>query len=282
MRRFGLLGDPVAHSLSPVMYRAAFDHMGVRAAYEAVRVPAGDTERLGRAMRELASTGGGNVTVPHKEEAARLADRLLPAAERTGACNCFWKDANDRIVGDNTDVGGFLAAVREIDGLSLSGARVLLLGAGGGARAVAVACAEAGAAEIEVRNRTPGRAERLIADLELASVARVSLPTASPGGRYDLVVNATRVGLTRRDPLPIALPGLRIRFAFDLVYSRDGTAWTRHAGDEGIPALDGLTMLVHQGLLSLELWLDAEALPVGLKERMLGAVGARRNTGPSG
>ena len=254
-RRYGLLGDPVTHSLSPLLYGAAFSFLGLAATYEAHRVPSGEPEGLQRMMREIGSSGGGNVTVPHKELAAALIDVPLTAVDTTGACNCFWPDSAGRLVGDNTDVGGFLAAASEIDGLRLKEASVLLLGAGGAARAVAAACRMAGVRQLTVRNRSTERAETMVAALGLEDLATVCPGREVPSGCYDLVVNATSLGLETGDSLPLALDRALHRRAFDLVYGPTGTEWTRHAKAVGVPATDGLSMLVHQAALSIERWL---------------------------
>ena len=268
LRRYGLLGDPVAHSLSPSMYKAAFVHLGIEASYEAVRVPGGDLDALAREMCDLAASGGGNVTVPHKEDAARIVDVVRPYAKRTGACNCFWLDDSGRLVGDNTDVGGFLHATRDLDGLDLAGAKVLLLGAGGAARAVAVACESAGVGRLDIQNRTVDRAERLIEELELAKIARtVAVPVGSET-KYDLVVNSTSLGIEPVDLPPLSFGEVTARFAFDLVYGRGGTAWTREAALARVPAIDGLSMLVRQAVLSLERWFGVESIREGTTDAM--------------
>ena len=206
-------------------------------------------------MREIGSSGGGNVTVPHKELAASHLDIRSSAVDGTGACNCFWLDSSGRLVGDNTDVGGFLMAASEIDGLRLGEAAVLLLGAGGAGRAVAAACAIAGVRRLTVRNRTTKRAEAMIAELGLEELATVCSEQEVPSGSYELVVNATSLGLATGDALPLVLDRGLHRRAFDLVYGPAGTEWTRHATAMGIPAADGLSMLVHQATLSLERWM---------------------------
>lgn len=267
-RRYGLLGDPVAHSLSPLLYRAAFSFLSLPATYEAHRVPRGDSQALRQLMRQVGSSGGGNVTVPHKELAAAQLDVRLAAVDGTGACNCFWVDSAGRLVGDNTDVGGFLAAASEIDGLRLEGASVLLLGAGGAARAVAAACAVAGVRRLTVKNRGTERAEAMIAELGLEDSATVCTGMEVPSASYDLVVNATSLGLGTGDSLPLVLDPERHRRAFDVVYGRDGTAWTRHAAAAGVPANDGLSMLVHQAALALERWLGPVPDRNGLVEAM--------------
>lgn len=272
-RRYGLVGDPVAHSLSPLLFRAAFSFLEIPADYKAYRVPRGDGEGLRMKMRELAS-GGGNVTVPHKESAARLLDVRSVNVERTGVTNCFWLDPKGRLAGDNTDVGGFLAAAADLEGLRLEGAAVLLLGAGGAARAVAAACASAGVRQLDVWNRSARRARTLISDLGLAAIATASLTPAAASHTYDLVVNATSLGLDPADPLPLELEAERFRYALDLVYGPGGTAWTRHASEAGVPSLDGHSMLVNQALLSLERWIGEVSDPAGVARAMWKAAGS--------
>jgi shikimate dehydrogenase len=201
-------------------------------------------------MHDLAGSGGGNVTLPHKGTAAAALDHGLPAVEATGACNCFWLDEGGCLVGDNTDVEGFLAACAEFDGAALDGAEVLLLGAGGAARAVAVACAKAGVASLDIRNRTRRRAEQLVEELGLEGWARVQAASERLGRAYDVVVNATRLGMEPGDPLPVELEREWCLAAIDLVYGHGGTPWTRRAAELGIPAQDGRFMLVHQAARS--------------------------------
>ena len=253
--RYGLLGDPVDHSLSPALYRAAFAFLQVPAVYEAHLVPGNDAAALGRRMFELGASGGGNVTVPHKSSAASHLQVRSSAVDRTGACNCFWLDSGGRLAGDNTDVEGFLSATADLSALLLEGASVLLLGAGGGARAVALACSEAGVGRLVLYNRTVGRAEALVTDLGIEDVATVRSHVDVSSDVWDLVVNATSLGLARGDALPLTLERDRVGCVFDLVYGPGGTDWTRHAAAMGIQAVDGLSMLVSQAVLSLERWL---------------------------
>ena len=282
LRRYGLLGDPVAHSLSAPIYRAAFSHLCIEASYEAIRVPGGDLDELGRAMRDLAASGGGNVTVPHKEAAARLVDLLQPHAKRTGACNCFWLDASGRLVGDNTDVGGFLYATRDLENLELNGANVLLLGAGGAARAVAIACESAGVGHLDIHNRTADRADRLIEELGLEKIARTLGSLAGSAVTYDLVVNSTSLGIEPGESPPLSFGDVRARFAFDLVYGRGGTAWTRAAALAGVPATDGLSMLVRQAVLNLELWFGQASIREGTTDAVWAAARDALKLGSAG
>ena len=258
-RLFALLGWPVEHSLSPAIHAAAFRELGTDAEY--VLLPARE-EELDGVLPAVARAGGGNVTVPHKEAAARLVDRPSEDVRRTGACNCFWAEG-DEVAGDNTDVGGFRAAVEAWPEAALRGGRILLLGAGGAARAVAAACRDGGAGSVEIWNRTPERARGLVRSIRESSPPGgtdlgVLESRWDAGGAYDLVVNATSLGLEPDDEFPLELTDVEAAAVFDLVYGREGTAWTRHAADLGMPARDGLEMLVRQAGLSLRRWLDVE------------------------
>jgi shikimate dehydrogenase len=248
-RVFALLGDPVDHSLSPRIHNAAIAAAGLDAVYVALRC--GGDELPGLLRGIAAAGGGGSITVPHKAAAARLVDRTAAAVERTGACNTFWLEAG-RVCGDNTDVDGFAAAVGALIGPP-AGARVLLLGAGGAARAALYALLRDGAAQVVVRNRDPVRAAALCRALEPAGRRTVAAP--GTGERFDLVVNATTLGLRRDDPLPWdpltgPLPGA----VLDLVYGEGDTPWVRRARELGVPALDGKEMLAAQAAEAFERW----------------------------
>ena len=257
---FALLGDPVAHSVSPAIHEAAFRVMGVDATYVALRVAAGDVEAV---VQRFAVCGGGNITLPHKRRVAALLERRTEDVTETGACNCFWSDSRGRLYGDNTDVGGFLATLEHLFSLDLGGARVLLLGAGGAGRAVFAACQQRGALLVDILNRTVARAEELSAEVRENGPAVRALAHESdlrPG--YDLIVNATRLGLSDSDPLPLDLAGFEACAVLDLVYGLHGTRWTRHAAALGFPAADGLDMLVRQAALSLRRWFPDTEPPI--------------------
>lgn len=264
-----LLGHPVAHSLSPAFQNAALRHAGVPLSYEAIDV---GPSALGDVWAGLArARGAGNVTVPHKGRAAELCDELTPLASRVGAINTFWTDDDGRVTGDNTDVGGFDAAVRALAGRAPANLRVALIGAGGSAAAVLAAVERWPGSRAAVWSRTPARAASLAARFGDAAHAVELLAEAIRDA--DLVVNATPIGLADEGiPMPPAL--LRSRaLVVDLVYRRDGapTPWVRLARARGLRADDGLTMLLEQGALAFERWLGVApdrammraALPVG-------------------
>lgn len=258
-RLLALLGDPVLHSLSPTFQNAALEDAGHDAVYLAIRSSTSDLPGL---LRGIARAGGaGNVTVPHKAAAAEVVDEVTDAVRATGACNTFWLE-DGRIRGDNTDVAGFAAAVESLLGAAPAGARVLLIGAGGVASAALHSLVVSGAGQVVVRNRSPDRARRL-ADRVAASAVRVDVVTgdaALEGESFDLVVNATSLGLRDDDHFPLPLDsGLRLGAVLDLVYHPDRTAWVRAARDLGIPAEDGLEMLLQQGAAAFERWWQTPA-----------------------
>ncbi len=265
-----MLGDPVGHSLSPALHNAAFTAAGIDAVYVALRCDAG---ALGGLMRGLAfAGGGGNVTVPHKAAAAAHLDRASDAVRRTGACNTFWADEHG-LSGDNTDVEGFAAAAVEL-GVAVEGARVLLLGAGGAAAAALCALVDGGAGEISILNRTPARARALRARFaDAADRIRVlddgcprapdtdtDAPDTDTDARasaasWNLVVNATSLGLRPDDPLPRDPSRIPDGCAvLDLVYAPGGTPFTRAARARGLAAADGSTMLLHQAAAAFRRW----------------------------
>lgn len=255
-RRLGLIGDPVAHSMSPIMHRAGFSALGIEAVYELCPVTADHPEMVEAEMRRLAVTGGGNITVPHKASAARALDRPSETVTALGACNCFWEVEPGILAGDNTDVFG----IRETIGNRLTTRRlerVLILGAGGAAAAAGLAMRNMGASEVLILNRTLERAHRLVERLEVAGVP-ASVMEEAPSGEYDLVINATSLGLNETDPLPLDFDRVSPTLILDLVYGQRQTAWTRVADAVGVDWIDGREVLLQQGAACYPLWFGME------------------------
>lgn len=246
--RLLLLGHPVSHSLSPVFQNAALRAAGIPLRYEALDVPPSELARMVGLLVEARAAG--NVTVPHKEAFMARCDSLSPVARHTGAVNTFWVEEG-ALHGDNTDVGGFDAAVRATVGLPTGPFDVALIGAGGSARAVLAAAERWEGAHVRVWSRTMERAEKLAARFAGAR-AEWSLDAAVRGAA--LVVNATPVGALQ-DGLPVD-PGLLDAGArvFDVAYRRGGTPWVLACRARGLAASDGLPMLLEQGALSFERW----------------------------
>lgn len=248
--RVVLLGHPVAHSLSPRIQNAALAAIDATARYEAIDVdPPRFDEVVDALKRERAC---GNVTIPFKERMLARCDALSPLARRVGAVNTWWIDDDRRLVGDNTDVGGFERAACDL--LEVEHPRdvtVGLLGAGGAAAAVLTAVESWPGCTAHVYNRTPERARTLC-----ARFGAVAQPVDDAGviAGADLVVNATSVGL-KDDTMPID-PSLVRRDAvvIDLVYRAGETRFVRAMRERGNRAGDGIAMLVEQAALAFEKW----------------------------
>ncbi|HZP26358.1 MAG TPA: shikimate dehydrogenase [Dehalococcoidia bacterium] len=265
MKRVGVIGYPLGHTLSPVLQQAAFDALGIEARYEAWETPADRLSEVVATFRDEDCLGA-NVTVPHKQAVIPLLDELDPLAQRTGAVNTI-VNRQGRLRGYNTDVAGFQRALAAA-GYEPGGRRAVVLGAGGAARAVVLALLEAGAGWIGVHNRTRQRAERLVAELR-SGVTGGALSVVSEGGlaeaapEADLVVNSTSVGMQgsgseNASPLsPEQLP--RRGLIVDIVYRPAETRLLREARSRGLQTLGGLPMLVYQGAAAFELWTERPA-----------------------
>jgi shikimate dehydrogenase len=255
----------VSHSASPQVQNAAFEAAGVDGIYVAIRCAGEDLVGL---MKGLARAGGGgNVTLPHKEKAASLLDVRSESVRRTGACNAFWGDDEGRLHGDNTDVAGFRRALRSFVDGSPSGLRALLLGGGGAARAVLLGLLDEGAEEVLIYNRTQERARALARRIGGSRTRVVSVARELEGEDFDIVVNATRLGVDPDDESPIDFATLnRAGAAMDLVYGATATPFVRAAEAVGIRATDGMEMLVQQGAAAFELWWGREAPVDAMRE----------------
>jgi shikimate dehydrogenase len=243
----GVLGWPVRHSRSPAMHEAGYAALGLEDwRYQLLPVP---PELFEETVRALPGAGcvGANVTIPHKQAAAALADEATDAVRMIGAANTLTFGPGGRIHADNTDAPGLLDALP----FDPAGTTAVVLGAGGSARAVVWALAQAGA-EVLVWNRTPERAARLCAEIGGRAVE-------APPQRADLLVNTTSVGLQwGEDPfkaLPLSADALSgYPCLVDLVYGSRPTALTSAARDAGATVVDGLEILVRQGARSFERW----------------------------
>ena len=261
------------------MHNAAFRELGLDDwSYEAIDV---EPQRFEEVVRALPATGyaGANVTIPHKLRALAMADTASEVAEAVGAANTLVFE-DGAVHADNTDVAGFLTALRERAPEAPAGMRALVLGAGGAARAVVHALLGAGAARVEVWNRHPERAEALVSDLARAAGATELAASRDPNLEWtDLLINATSVGMSNgEDPvapgkpdtikeLPLTADEMGDRLiVVDLVYRQDRTPLVRAALARGLRCADGIDVLVHQGAVSFRLWTGMQA-PLGAMRR---------------
>ena len=260
----GVIGSPVAHSLSPLLHEAAFRAMGLGDAWRsfAFEVPPGHAAAALEDMRQAGVTGL-SVTMPHKAAVASLVDDLSEVARRLDAVNCV-TNHEGHLDGTNTDGDGFLASLARGAAFDPAGRRCLVIGAGGAARAVVLALAQAGASEVAVVNRTP---ERAVVAARLAGAVGVAVGAEAGNGALDqvvgsadLVVNATPVGMAGVSGADaaewfVAPEQLHAgQVAADLVYAPRPTRWLAAAAQAGARPLDGLGMLVHQAAAQLARW----------------------------
>lgn len=283
MKRLFLIGYPITHSLSPAMQNAALNAVGLDWRYELL--PATVDELPGAAARlRRADCAGANVTTPHKEAIIAFLDDLGDAARKTGAVNTVLK-RDGRLIGENTDIEGFMQALRDA-GIRPRNTRVVLLGAGGAARAVGFGLAEAGARRIVILNRSWMRAQQLVEMLR-THFPRLSLAINANDALNDadIVVNATPVGMSPNvhdSPMPPGTSCPRGAAAIDLVYHPAETRFLRDAARSGARTLGGrfaLSMLVYQGAAAFKLW-TGYAAPV--RVMLESAASARRALGDEG
>lgn len=247
---YAVLGNPVAHSMSPAIHAFFAANLGDDISYDRLLVEEGNFDATASGF--LANGRGCNVTVPCKGDAFRFADTLSEYAKTALAVNTLKKLDDGRIYGDNTDGRGFVADLK-FKGVSLNGARVLILGAGGAARGILKPVLDEKPGEVVIANRTLSKAQEL-QKLFGSVVKAQSTETVRDG--FDLVINATSASLS--GSLPAIDPGVlsRSRRACDLMYSQNGeTIFTEFARKQGCPEIfDGFGMLIMQAALSYELW----------------------------
>jgi shikimate dehydrogenase len=271
--RAGIIGDPVAHSISPAIQQPALDALGINAIYERWHTPAAELEARIAGLREPDALGA-SVTVPHKLAVIQYIDEVSPLALKVGAVNTVI-NRDGRLLGDNTDVHGFATSLSEICS-DVRSRSALILGAGGAARAVVLALDSLGVESSALANRNPERSDKLAADLAPIRISLISYDDAELVPAIEnatILVNATSLGWHAGE-IPIA-PALLDRLpenavVADLTY-RD-TDLLVAARLRGLTTMDGLGMVVHQGARAFKLWTGKDA-PVDLM--MAAAIEAR-------
>jgi shikimate dehydrogenase len=271
-------GQPVEENPTGPMMEPAFRALGLNWRYLTVEVA---PDKLRDAILGMRAFGlkGANFTIPHKVAVLEYLDEVAPDAAIIGAVNTVRRDG-DRLIGENTDGKGFLRGVRVNAGVDPKGMRVVVLGAGGAARAIVTELALAGAADVLVVNRSVTRGERMVADL----VSKIHAPIRFEAwqGIYavtkdvDILVNATSIGMY---PNIDAMPPVDLRPArpdmlvCDAVINPPDTRLIRAARERGLPVLDGVAMLVYQGVIGFELWTGRKAPEAVMMDGLRKALG---------
>ena len=270
------LGDPVRENPTGVMQEAAFRALGLNWRYLTIEVPA---PKLRDALIGLRALGiaGANLTIPHKVTVLKYLDEITHDAALIGAVNTIRREG-DRLIGENTDGKGFLRGLKVDAGIDPHGVRTLVLGAGGAARAIVTELALAGAADILVVNRSIDRGRHMAEELSRKTKTRIRFESWQ--GIYkvpadlDLLVNATSIGLY---PDVGNIPALDLddvspkMLVTDAVPNPPETALLRRAAALGLPVLDGLSMLIHQGVIGFRMWTGQDAPESVMKKALLDA-----------
>ncbi|MEB3290432.1 MAG: shikimate dehydrogenase [Leptolyngbya sp.] len=268
----GIIGDPVDHSLSPVMHNAALAELGVDYAYVPFPVQA---TNLAAAVQGLAAVGvrGFSITIPHKQAILPLLATVTPEAQAVGAVNTVWR-TEQGWAGTNTDVPGFMAPLQH--GRDWSVATVVVLGNGGAARAVVAGCSQLGLPHIQVVGRDVAKLAKFQASWAQSSTLPTvhgwdALPDLLP--QADLVVNTTPIGMAHTaDQTPLAAADLALipphGWVYDLIYTPRPTCLLTLAAERGLATQDGLEMLVQQGAIALEGWIQ-QPVPVDTMRQAL-------------
>lgn len=258
-RVYGVAGDPVAHSLSPVMLNTAFRRENVNAVYLALH--AKTLSDLLACVREI-PIHGLSITMPYKEEILKHLDKTDAMTAKIGACNTVVRSQDGKLYGFNTDVTG---VVRPLEiRLPLQGAKILVLGAGGAGRAAVFGLKERGA-DVYVFNRTPGPAQNLAKKARAKAVNKMQLRKMI----FDVIINATPVGMEgNRDPLPISEQEFNAKYFFEMVYTPAETRMVQIARTKGMHVILGAEMFVQQGARQFETW-SGKPAPVQEMQRVV-------------
>jgi len=277
---YGVIGDPIRHSKSPVMMNRAFRETGVNGIYAAYHIT---QDRLGAFVDGARAMGmrGFNVTIPHKIAIMPYLDAIDPSAEAVGAVNTVVND-NGRLTGYNTDGLGYVRSLREEAAADLGGKRIVLLGAGGAARGILHALAAEKPAHIVVANRTAERAEALAAAAGQAlAITAVGMDGLRDACREaDIVVNTTSAGMSpNTDELPMNIDAGWLRpgaVASDIVYNPMKTRFLAEAEAAGCRIHGGLGMFIYQGAYAFEYWTSKPAPALAMREAVLEAFAAQQ------
>ena len=246
-RFFGTIAHPADHVRAPMVFNPIFAERGLDHVMVPIDAPPEALARIVAALRAIPNFGGMAVTIPHKMEIAGLCDTLGPEARLTGAVNAVRFDADGSMHGDNFDGAGFVAGLRH-NGHDPSGKDVLMVGAGGAARAIALALCEAGVGRLRISNRTPQKADDIVAALaDLAGHRQAETAAGHNGAGVDMIVNTTSLGLHDGDALPIALDAVDPdTLIAEIIMVPERTDWLADAEARGLATHYGRHMLDYQ------------------------------------
>ncbi len=255
----GLIGHPVAHSISPQLHNSLYRHLGMDMVYCAYDILPENFENAVKGMAALGFTGF-NITIPYKEEIIRYLDEIDPEAAAIGAVNTV-KIKDGRLIGFNTDGKGFIKSLKR-EGVSVSDKSVLIIGAGGSARAISIYAAKENASRIIIYNRTIEKARELSDAVNSYKGSKVATEAESIPTDIDLIINTTPLGMWP-SVLGNPLSGIELKsntVVCDIVYNPRMTSMLKQAVQSGCKTVGGIGMLIGQALDAVEIWIE-KALP---------------------
>lgn len=266
---YGVAGNPITHSLSPQMMNTAFRRENINAVY--VPLQTSDTADLLNCVREMPIQGL-SITMPLKEEVLKHLEKTDSLSTRIGACNTLIRSQDGKLYGFNTDVAGVIRPLEQR--LSLTGARILVIGAGGAARAAVFGLRDRNA-EVWVMNRTAEKAQKLARQAHAHYVSHQQLKKLE----FDVIINATPVGMNGSRPQsPLEESELRTRYLFEMIYNPAETKLVKMARARGIQVIPGSEMFVHQGARQFEIWTGKPAPVEDMHRSVLYALGVGQST----
>ena len=273
-KRFAVVGNPIKHSRSPLIHAAFARQCDIDLEYRALRVELGDFSRAARAFFQAGGSGL-NVTVPFKEEAFSLAEARTQRAQRAGAVNTLWPDAQGVLHGDTTDGLGLVRDICDNLGWTLRGQRVLILGAGGAVRGLLEPLLQERPAAVHIVNRTVERAARLAQEFAALGAITAGAYDALGDRDFDLVINASSAGLSGEAP-PLPATAINERSCcYDLIYGAEPTPFMRWAAHHAAWAVsDGLGMLVEQAAEAFRVWHDCRPQTGPVIQQLRGVLSA--------
>ena len=271
----GLFGYPVEHSFSPAMHNAAFSRLGLDYVYVPFCVKPEELSAAAAGIRGM-NLAGVNVTIPHKTAVMKFVDNLAPEAQLIGAVNTI-VNRDGRLTGYNTDAPGFVAALSREAGVEPAGKQVTIIGAGGAARAVAIQLALEGVEKVTLSSPFPQEIisiKKVITSAAAASVAEAAWDETAislAAANSDIIINATPLGMhpNKNDMPPLRFDGIPEGvLVCDLIYNPGETKLLKKAKEQGHPVMNGMGMLLYQGVIAFELWTGREA-PVEVMRKAL-------------
>ena len=262
---YGVAGDPITHSLSPQMMNTAFRRENINAVY--VPLQTGDAADLLTCVREIPIQGL-SITMPLKEEVLKHLDKTDSLSTKIGACNTIIRSQDGKLYGFNTDVAGVLRPLEQR--LTLTGARILVIGAGGAARAAVFGLKDRNA-EVWVMNRTAEKGQKLARQAHAHYISHPQLKKLE----FDVIINATPVGMNGTRPqAPLEESELRTRYLFEMIYNPAETKLVKMARGKGIQVIPGSEMFVQQGARQFEIWTGKPAPVEDMHRSVLYVLGA--------